>query len=460
MSEILKTLVYRSQENWIISHNSENFYKITKIYIDRFITIKKNQNSPRIILIQNQDNHINFLSAFLAAIITNCHIFLCSKEWQSKEWMEVLNLIEPHLILGNNYLINNYPDHSYCKVKVHNFYLPKSGLIMIPTGGTSGNIRFTIHTWDTLSSSVRGFAKFFELEKINTFCILPFYHVSGLMQFVRSFLVGGQITIYSYDELKNNFIPSPNKKNTFISLVPTQFKFLLINNLHFLRKFATILLGGGPSWDYLLKEARKYKLNLSPTYGMTETASQVVTLKPQDFLKGNNSLGQVLPHVKVNINREDRTVQIKADSLFYGYYPNYIQQQNFITDDLGYFDNKKYLYVIGRNSQKIITGGENVFPLEIENTILKTELVNDVCVLGINNTFWGEILVAVYVPKNDDIDTENIKHLIKLNLSAYKQPKHWIRIKCLPYSEQGKLNYQLLKKIAKKHISNQLMQGL
>ncbi len=458
MSDILTTLTDRSKENWIIGHNSENFYQITKIYIDRFITIRKHQNNPKIILIQNQNNHINFLSAFLAAIITNCHIFLCSKEWKDKEWTEVLDLIEPHLILGNNYFTNNYLKHS-CS-KAHNFYFPKSNLIMIPTGGTSGNIRFTIHTWNSLSCSVHGFAEFFELEEINTFCILPFYHVSGLMQFIRSFLVGGQIIIYSYNELKSNFIPCLSNKKFFISLVPTQFKFLLTSNLCFLRKFATILLGGGPSWDYLLKEARKYSLNLSLTYGMTETASQIVTLKPQDFLKGNNSIGQVLPHAKVKINEQEKVIQIEANSLFYGYYPDYIQQQIFITDDLGYFDDNQYLYVIGRSSQKIITGGENIFPLEVENTILKTELVQDVCVLGINDIYWGEVLVAVYVPKRDDINVENIKYLIKLNLSPYKQPKHWIRIKCLPYNEQGKLNYIVLKKIAQKYISKKIMQGL
>ena len=463
MSYILRTLAYRSKENWIISHNSEKFHQITKIYIDRFISIKKNQNNPRIILIQNQNNHLNFLSAFLAANITQCHVFLCSKKWQDNEWVEVLNLIKPHFILGNNHLTDDNFNCSYYKHEINNVSLPKSSLIMIPTGGTSGKRRFTIHTWDTLSSSVWGFSKFFGLKEVNTFCVLPLYHVSGLMQFIRSFLVGGQIVIYSYNTLKSNFIPSIKREKTFISLVPTQFKFLLTNNLHFLRKFATILLGGGPSWSYLLEEARKHSLNLSLTYGMTETASQVVTLKSRDFLKGNNSIGRVLPHAIVNINKKEKVIQINSNSLFYGYYPSYSQQQNFITDDLGYFDNKKYLYLTGRNSQKIITGGENVFPLEIENAILETNLVKDVCVLGIDDNSWGESIVAIYVPKKDDTNTEAIKYLIKLNLinlSAYKRPKHWIRTKCLSYNEQGKLNYQELRKMAQKFVLNKIMQGL
>jgi len=62
---------------------------------------------------------------------------------------------------------------------------------MIPTGGSSGQIRFAIHTWETLMASVRGFQQYFQLNQVNSLCVLPLYHVSGLMQFLRSFTTGG-----------------------------------------------------------------------------------------------------------------------------------------------------------------------------------------------------------------------------------------------------------------------------
>ncbi|MGB5770672.1 MAG: 2-succinylbenzoate--CoA ligase, partial [Crocosphaera sp.] len=427
MSNILTIIKARLKDKWIIGCDSEDFYKLTINYLNQFIDIKQNTRNPKIILVKD-NNNLEFLSAFLASIITNSHVFLCDQRWQEKEWQQVLNLVQPNLIIGIDYF--NKIDANETRPLTAGFQnklsLPDQNLIMIPTGGTSGKIRFAIHTWDTLSASVEGFANFFQVEKVNSFCVLPLYHVSGLMQFTRSFLTKGKIIIYPYSDLKKGIMPSIKIQDFFISLVPTQLQLLLTLTPHFLSQFKTILLGGAPPWNSLLETARKHHLNLSPTYGMTETASQVVTLKPQDFLQGNNSTGQVLPHAKITINKEQNLLQIKAKSLFFGYYPNYQQQQQIITDDLGYVDNEEYLYILGRNSQKIITGGENVFPKEIEDIILETNLVQDVCVIGVADSQWGEVVTAIYVPEDVHIDVNIIRAMIKQQLSPVKQPKYWI----------------------------------
>ncbi len=447
MSDILTIIKARLKEKWIIGCNYEDFYELIINYINQFTDIKQKARNPKIILVKN-NNNLEFLSAFLASIITNSHVFICDKRWQEKEWQQVLNLIQPNLIIGIDYL--NKIDANNAQ---NTLSLPDQNLIMIPTGGTSGKIRFAIHTWDNLSTSVQGFTNFFQVKKVNSFCVLPLYHVSGLMQFMRSFLTQGKIIFYPYSDLKKGIIPSINIQDFFISLVPTQLQLLLTLNPHFLSQFKTVLLGGAPPWNSLLDTARKHNLNLSPTYGMTETASQVVTLKPQDFLQGNNSTGQVLPHAKITISKEQNVIQIQAKSLFFGYYPNYQQQQQIITDDLGYFDNEEYLYILGRNSQKIITGGENVFPKEIEDIILETNLVQDVCVIGVADSQWGEVVTAIYVPKDVHIDVNIIRAMIKQQLSPVKQPKYWIQVEKLPRNQQGKLNYQTLQKIATKHLN-------
>ncbi len=445
MDNILELIETRLNQEWIINSDTKYFYQLIQNYSKQLAELKYKINNPRIILVQKKDNYIDFLAAFVATIITNCHVFLCDQRWQLKEWKEVLNLIQPHLILGMDL---NYTG----KNQQNNLRLPNQNLIMIPTGGTSGNIRFAIHTWETLSASVQGFSEFFDVQKTNSFCILPLHHVSGLMQFIRSFLTQGQIIIYPYRDLKKGIIPSLNFEDFFISLVPTQLQLLLTLNPEFLQQFKIILLGGAPPWNSLLTKARDYQLNLSPTYGMTETASQVVTLKPEDFLQRNNSTGKVLPHAKLSLT-EEKIIKIKANSLYFGYYPNYEPQQYFITDDLGYFDHENYLYIIGRNSQKIITGGENVFPKEIENIILETNLVKDIAIIGVADEQWGEVLTAIYVPQDDNIEVEDIKDIIKQQLSPLKQPKHWIQVKQLPRNQQGKLNYQTLRKIATTYLN-------
>ncbi|MDJ0579240.1 2-succinylbenzoate--CoA ligase [Crocosphaera sp.] len=444
MNKILDIITARLNEEWIIGYDSQQFYKLTQNYLKQFTDLKQSIDNPRIILVNN-NNNFEFLAAFLASIMSDYHVFLCDKKWQEKEWKEVLNLVKPNLILGLNidYNLDKY---------TNNWQLPNKNLIMIPTGGTSGNIRFAIHTWETLSASVQGFIDFFELEKVNSFCVLPLHHVSGLMQFMRSFLTRGKIIIYPYSNLKKEIFPSLNFADYFISLVPTQLHFLLTFNPEFLKQFKTILLGGASPWNSLLTKAREYKLNLSPTYGMTETASQVVTLKPENFLQNNKSTGQILPHAQINLTKE-RLIKIKAKSLYFGYYPNYQLKEHLITDDLGYFDEENYLYILGRNSQKIITGGENVFPKEIENVILETNLVQDIAIIGVEDEQWGEVVTAIYVPQDEKINVNLIKKIIKQQLSPVKQPKYWVQVQKLPRNQQGKLNYQILQKIAKTYLN-------
>ncbi|MGD1922548.1 MAG: AMP-binding protein [Pleurocapsa sp.] len=225
-----------------------------------------------------------------------------------------------------------------------------------------------------------------------------------------------------------------------------------------LKEFKTVLLGGASIPRSLLNDARKKGIPLAPTYGMTETASGVVTLKPEDFLAGNNSSGQLLPHAEVIIQSAANDlglISIKCDPLCLGYYPHAFSKSHlFSTDDLGYFDNQGYLYLVGRNSQKIITGGENVFPAEVEAAILDTNLVKDVCVIGVSDRKWGEVVTALYVPFQLKQDLASIKEKTKLQLAKYKQPKNWIKLNSLPRNNRGKINYQKVQAIAKQIVNN------
>jgi len=267
---------------------------------------------------------------------------------------------------------------------------------------------------------------------------LPLYHVSGLMQFLRSLLTNGEFVISSSKNLNFSVI---NPSKFFLSLVPTQLQRLLQNSSSTseLSQFQTVLLGGAPAWAELLKTARHHQIRLAPTYGMTETASQIATLKPDDFLQGKTGCGQVLPHAQISI-AENGAIAIQSQSLALGYYPQLFSTSLFQTDDLGYFDAAEYLHIVGRSSQKIITGGENVFPAEVEAAIRASGLVEDVYVLGLAEPHWGEMIVAVYVPVNARVTVLMMQIFLDQELSKYKHPKQWIRIEKLPRNAQGKVN--------------------
>ncbi|TFI54194.1 2-succinylbenzoate--CoA ligase [Mastigocladus laminosus UU774] len=448
----------------LVCDRSDELAQLTQELYSELINFSDCQTKPNVILAERDP--VRFLAGFLATYTAKCPVFLCNPNWAKQEWQQVFNLVHPNIIWGVNHhelVIDN---------QKNNYQLPitNSPYIMIPTGGSSGNIKFAVHTWETLTASVRGFIEYFQLQTINSFCVLPLYHVSGLMQFMRCVTTGGKLVISPFKELEYSCkLYQFEQANFFISLVPTQLQTLLQNSnlTAWLSQFKTVLLGGAPAWDEILEKARYYQIKLAPTYGMTETASQIATLKPDDFLKGKVNTGQILPHAKVKItnekgkylnNHQTGNITIQAESLALGYYPLVpnleIIAPNFLTDDIGFIDKEGYLNIVGRKSDKIITGGENVYPTEIESAIKATAMVTDVCVVGISDQHWGQAVTAIYVPKNSNHSVVEIQNLLREQLSKFKLPKHWIAVENLPRNSQGKINRQQLHEIALETLKN------
>jgi O-succinylbenzoic acid--CoA ligase len=454
MAKPLRYLHQRANEDWLIGFDSHQFHQLSQQFFADFTQQTSQGTPPKILLAES--NPIRFLAAFLAAVAANCAVFLGNPNWGKQEWQQVLNLAQPNLILGQTPM-----SEAPCPMPEAPCPMPEAPCpIFIPTGGSSGKLRFAIHTWDTLMASVWGFHQYFDKKPVNSVCVLPLYHVSGLMQFLRSLTTGGRLTILPFKALVAGEGQHLDPSQFFISLVPTQLVRLLDSGAAaWLSRFRAVLLGGAPAWESLLERARGDRIPLALTYGMTETASQVVTLKPDDFLRGNNSSGRVLPHARVTIRNEtgeicdrDRigTITIEADSLALSYYD---EAQNpifniFQTDDLGYCDRQGYLHVIGRRSRKIITGGENVFPEEVEAAIRATQLVADVAVLGIRDRYWGQAVTAIYIPRSPEVSPAKLQAAIAGNLSQFKCPKHWLAVEQLPRNPQGKVNYSQLEGIA------------
>ncbi|MFN6517334.1 MAG: 2-succinylbenzoate--CoA ligase [Nostoc sp. CreGUA01] len=464
------------ENNWLIGYDSRQFNQIAQELYLELTQLSPFETPPKIILAEREP--LRFLASFLAACAANCPVFLCNPDWGTQEWQQVLDLVQPDIILGignrewgignrdwkeNTTLSPSSPSSPHSPLPT-----PHSPLIMIPTGGSSGQIKFAIHTWETLIASVKGFQEYFQLNQINSFCVLPLYHVSGLMQFIRSFTTKGKLAILSFKALESGQILNIKQSEFFISLVPTQLQRLLQNPelTQWLTQFYAVLLGGAPAWNELLEKARFHRIQLAPTYGMTETASQIATLKPDDFLNGKITSGQILPHAQVTIRNQQGkilnsnqigNITIQAQSLALGYYPIIPENQdNFRVDDLGFLDDQGYLNIVGRSSEKIISGGENIYPIEIESAIRETQLVIDICVIGIPDKHWGQALTAIYIPHKSNICALKIQTLLKDKLSKFKIPKYWIPQQNLPRNSQGKINRQQLEKIAMEYLQNPL----
>lgn len=156
-----------------------------------------------------------------------------------------------------------------------------------------------------------------------------------------------------------------------------------------------------------------------------------------------------MPHAQISIrpsaDQRTHTLQpgiltIQSSAIALGYYPQVFASRDFDTDDLGFVDAQGYLQIVGRASEKIITGGENVYPAEVEAAIRATGLVQDVCVVGVGDRHWGEAVTAVYVPTHLSLSQTALTAALATALSKFKHPKHWIAVEQLPRNAQGKLN--------------------
>jgi O-succinylbenzoic acid--CoA ligase len=389
---------------------------------------------------------VTFLASVIAAVSHRCRLVLANPGWRLQEWQQLGEWLVADCIWGQS-VPELFPGAS------PKYPIP-SATILIPTGGSSGQLRFAIHTWQTLNASVEGMQRHFGVDRIHSCCVLPLYHVSGLMQFMRSFITGGQLVLHPWKALACGSFPAIDPAEFFLSLVPTQLQRLIDSTgsshaatIRTLAQFRSILLGGGPAWENLLSQARVLGLPLAPTYGMTETASQVVTLKPEEFLAGQTGCGRPLPHSCLTLR--DRwgvpvlpyqvgSIEIVADSMMLGYLP----PDEFSPEDLGYWDAAGSLHLVGRRSETIITGGEKVLPLEVEHAIRATQFVVDVAVLGVPDLQWGQRVAALYVPIHSAVTLEQIEAAIAPRLARYKHPKQWLALSHLPRHPQGKLNRQ------------------
>lgn len=408
---------------------------------------------PGSTLVLAERDPAKFLAVWIAAASTPHRLILANPEWQTSEWQQVYDLVQPDVVIGTR---NPQTHTNQTSQLVHQ--LPIQA-ILIPTGGTSGQLKFAIHTWQTLSAAVAGLQNFLALTPINACCVLPLYHVSGLMQAVRALITGGTIVVHPWSLLKAGVLPAIAPSKFVLSLVPTQLSQLLNiaeaqPQMHnFLQSMPAIFLGGAPAWPSLLQRARQLRLPIAPTYGMTETAGQIATLKPQEFLAGQTGCGKPLPHAQITIPSTCGTAQqaignlhIQARSQMLGYFPAPPIHQTTTTfnpDDLGYFDHNGSLHILGRTSDKIISGGENIFPLEVEAIIQATDLIQDVCVVGLPDARWGEMIAAAIVPASNQLTAQQLiqqlQTVLSDRLSKYKHPKRWLILKQLPRNAQGKI---------------------
>ncbi len=375
---------------------------------------------------------VRFMAAFSAAAASGAAVFLANPDWGEAERDKLADLIAGAADASAQ------PASDPGEAR---------GWLMIPSGGTGGQLKFARHDEATLAAAVRGFCARFGAERIDAVGVLPLHHVSGLMAWLRCALTGGSYVPWEWKRLERGAWPErpANANWRCLSLVPTQLQRLLYSpeGIAGLRTFDTVFLGGGPPWPALLDAAHSAEVPLALSYGMTETAAMATVLHPTEFRAGFRSCGAPLPHIALGIGK-DGAVKLRGDSLFRGYFPDWRKPEEFETEDLGSIDPRGHLQVLGRRDAIIISGGEKVDPAEVEAVLRATGAFEDIAVIGVPDVEWGCAVVACHPASARSPDWADIaRHLAAL--APFKRPRRFLEVAPWPRNAQGKINRGFLR---------------
>ncbi len=297
--------------------------------------------------------------------------------------------------------------------------------LAMATSGTTGTPKIVMFTMDQLEASARATSGYIGVGASDKWlCCIPVAHIGGLSVILRSLLVGNPVEVHnSFDA--GEVTDAARRGATLVSLVPTALA--EIDPAIFRR----IVLGGS-------KPPSLVPENVMVTYGLTESGSGVV----YD--------GSPLPGLEIEISSRNE-IMLKGPMLATRFRNGVsIQDEHgwFHTKDAGRFNNNK-LEVFGRMDEVINTGGENVFPAEIESILAVHPKVRQVAVIPLPDSRWGEAVTAVIIP-NPDLDPpklEEIREAIKSVLPPYCAPTRLHIVDEMPTTNLGKIQKHLLKKL-------------
>ncbi|MCT4785898.1 o-succinylbenzoate--CoA ligase [Exiguobacterium aestuarii] len=315
------------------------------------------------------------------------------------------------------------------------------------TSGTTGRAKAVQQTYGNHLASARAAEAHLDYRSSDRMLtVTPLFHMSGLSQVYRSAIIGSTLYVEPRFDVERTLHLIETEGITQLSLVSIMLQRLLDAGLekHHLR---TLLVGGGPVPRPLLEEAERRQLPIAQTYGMTETCSQVATLLPSEALSHIGSSGRAIAPTMIRIS-QDGEIEVKGPTVTSGYFEqpesdNWTPDGYWKTGDLGTMRDG-YLYVHDRRSDLIISGGENVYPAEIEAAMFRCAGVQDVGVTKQAHPTWGEVPLAFVVGSYDPTEMQGI---LDSQLAKYKHPIAIYHVPDLPRNANGKLMRHRLKEL-------------
>ncbi len=324
--------------------------------------------------------------------------------------------------------------------------------VCVPTSGSGGVSKLVPLSYANIAASVRASRSRLGTDATDRWlATLPLTHVGGLSVIWRSLASGGAAVVAPFD---NSIVDIVERtRPTVASLVPTMVYRLLDRSPESLAAIDLILVGGTHLPRALIARAHERGIGLVPTYGMTETASQIATASPGVVASGGDVVGPPLDGFSVTIRgdagplrpRQVGVIEVEGPAVFRGYLGEPARTGPFRTSDLGFMTEDGRLGVVGRVDDIVVSGGENVSLAAVRDAITEIEGVTDVAAVGVADPEWGTIVCAL-VEVSGPLAADDLRESAASLLPVCARPKRWI-IGTVPLLENGKHDTSAVRRI-------------
>lgn len=463
-----------TKESWTYEELHERVIKVASIFYTKGV-----RKGDRVAILA--PNHISYFDFFFASMKIGAIFVPLNWRLAKAELYYCLNDCDPQLIGVNpkfkpnldgvetnaTYIAidtNNYLDELYDqKVTFDESLHEEDPLAMIYTGGTTGRPKGVVLSHKSILWNAFNTIVSWGLNKEDTtLTCLPMFHTGGLnVLSLPLLLIGGKVVLTAEFDADRVVADLVEYKCTIVLFVPTMYHMIISTEAFKTASFPDmkVFVSGAPC-PYKVYEAFSNKgVAFKEGYGLTEAGPNNFYIDPKDTMYKLGSVGKpmLFNDIKIMIGEgaiapvdEVGELYVRGNHAFL-YYWNRPEETNATlvdgwvrTGDLARQDADGYVYIVGRKKDMIITGGENVYPLEIEHWLEAHPAIDEAAVIGLPDEKWGEAVAAFVVTKMV-LTAEELEDYCKQQLTRYKVPKRFFFVSELPKTAVGKVDKNTLK---------------